>query len=272
MDRPRQTRSRRPSYGSFTADAFTLIELLVVVAIIALLLTILLPSLMRAKELARRSACGTNLHHVYSGMQMYLWDESSLPPLTRSPDIIVPEGGSAAMSNEDLSKSPWSLFPVIYHANNRGAEHSEYTNFGKLWELGYLTDIRVFYCPSQTHPELQYNTPLNPWPVHPPYPIDGYYKRWNHVFASYGRRLGLSNIVFDFVEPTTAIVTDVAMFPFYTQSHHLDEGFNVLTVSGAVNWNSDPYYHQEREEFADYDHYDAIRHCIDVFERLDQVR
>lgn len=51
--------------------AFTLIEVLVVVAIIALLITILLPSLKRARELSRATVCGTRLGQVFKGTLMY---------------------------------------------------------------------------------------------------------------------------------------------------------------------------------------------------------
>lgn len=54
-----------------THTAFTLIELLVVVAIIALLIAILLPSLARAKQSARTTICGTNLRQVGIGWTIY---------------------------------------------------------------------------------------------------------------------------------------------------------------------------------------------------------
>ena len=60
--------------------AFTLIELLVVVAIIALLVSILLPSLNQAKELTRRVICATNLKHIGLGLVMYAQDNNEKYP------------------------------------------------------------------------------------------------------------------------------------------------------------------------------------------------
>jgi len=50
---------------------FTLIELLVVVAIIALLIAILLPSLNRARETSRRTVCGTQLKGQGTSFAIY---------------------------------------------------------------------------------------------------------------------------------------------------------------------------------------------------------
>ncbi|MBN1346096.1 MAG: prepilin-type N-terminal cleavage/methylation domain-containing protein [Phycisphaerae bacterium] len=59
---------------------FTLIELLVVVAIIALLISILLPSLSKAREQARATLCASRIGQLVKAMMVYADDYEECPP------------------------------------------------------------------------------------------------------------------------------------------------------------------------------------------------
>ncbi len=67
--------------------SFTLIELLVVVAIIAVLIAILLPSLQEAREMAKTRVCGNQLHQIGLAMAYYVNDYGRLMPWVQGPDV-----------------------------------------------------------------------------------------------------------------------------------------------------------------------------------------
>lgn len=78
-------------------NGFTLIELLVVVAIIAVLIGILLPSLQQAKRSARGTVCMANLRGIGQGWHMYS-DENN--------DVMAPGRYGKGISDDDTFPVP----------------------------------------------------------------------------------------------------------------------------------------------------------------------
>lgn len=60
--------------------AFTLIELLVVIAIIALLISVIVPALKKAKDAAKITMCKSNLRQLTMGMRLYAEDNDGKAP------------------------------------------------------------------------------------------------------------------------------------------------------------------------------------------------
>ena len=78
---------------------FTLVELLVVIGIIAILVSILLPTLARAREAANTVKCAANLRSVGQGICMYLAQNKETFPLAYH--YRHPPGGSGPLEPTD---------------------------------------------------------------------------------------------------------------------------------------------------------------------------
>jgi len=120
---------------------FTLIELLVVVAIIALLVSILVPALGRARELAKRALCGARLNGIGKGLVLYGTENDDQPPIL--PDINSSKA-SATTHQEALKIGATCLAGNL----GQGAQN----NLCLLNKIGTVP-WKMFLCPSTGHQE-----------------------------------------------------------------------------------------------------------------------
>jgi prepilin-type processing-associated H-X9-DG protein/prepilin-type N-terminal cleavage/methylation domain-containing protein len=88
--------TRRPNSRSAPSSGFTLVELLVVIGIIALLISVLLPALNKARESARMVQCQSNIRQFFMADSFYMnrWKGWHLPGWT---------GGGTGTPNAFLS-------------------------------------------------------------------------------------------------------------------------------------------------------------------------
>ena len=106
-------------YFKNTKKGFTLIELLVVIAVIALLMSVMVPALRKAKEKAKQVTCSSNLRQIALGLVAYAQNNND----------CIPENAVGFPYDMNGGYGPW-----------RG--------MGLLYIRGYISEPKTFYCPS----------------------------------------------------------------------------------------------------------------------------
>ncbi len=136
---------------------FTLIELLVVVAIIALLIAILLPSLSRAREAAKRTVCGQNVNGILGSCNVYARDNENWWPTVGSwhdvsDNPATPGDTGFLTSMGGTSALPRDRESVQLYAQSSEPQATQVSPSRALWLLVRRGDMTAggFTCPSSS--------------------------------------------------------------------------------------------------------------------------
>ena len=249
---------------------FTLIELLVVIAIIGLLVSILVPSISRAQRMAKRAACQANLNGLGKSLAMYHTSNDSWPFISGNSERgAVPEGESYGRYLYMVFDSPKEYDRIMVDEDNGGwifsldgepdeaVDLNMVENLNLLVKGSFIDNWRNFRDPQVSSLTMDRSDTTEE-------PMWGFIDQANRAYVEYAYHLGYyfagttnrnsnparfsgrtkGNMVVLGDQHGTNSSGEDAVDDFGTANNpeglgfsHGNEGINVVTASGVVNWS-----------------------------------
>jgi len=140
--------------------AFTLIELLVVIGIIALLMSMLLPAVHRAKQAGMQVKCAAQMRDV--GMALLIYSNDNRGWLYPVGEYVPPTGGKPGYYKTLGTETEWyPLFPDPSNPNTYKGRHLRWPNYVDLGKNPKVWNPPILICPSDDQPGEEHTYILN---------------------------------------------------------------------------------------------------------------